>query len=195
MADPGSSARFPTTLWSRVVAAARRDAPEDRNALAELCAAYWFPVYAFIRRKGNDPESALDLAQDYFTRLLEKRTLAAADPTKGRFRAFLRADIAFFLADSRDRDAALKRGGGIRFIPLIDAEARYAAEPAVGLTPACLFDRAWALSLLATVVDRLRDEFESDGKADVFDSLKVVLEDDPRLDPLCGGGPGGWGPP
>ena len=111
MVDSRSSARFPTTLWSRVVAAGRRAAPEDRDALAELCAAYWFPVYAFIRRKGNDPESALDLAQDYFVRLLERRTLAAADPSKGRFRAFLRADIAYFLADSRDRDAALKRGG------------------------------------------------------------------------------------
>jgi DNA-directed RNA polymerase specialized sigma24 family protein len=179
MADPRSSARFPTTLWSRVVAAARRDAPGDCDALAELCAAYWFPVYAFIRRKGSDPESALDLAQDYFTRLLEKRTIAAADPTKGRFRAFLRADIAFFLADSRDRDAALKRGGGVRFVPL-DAESRYAAEPADELTPACLFDRAWAMSLLAAVVERLRDDFECEGKAGVFETLKVVLEDDPR---------------
>ncbi len=116
-------ARFPTTRWSRVIAAGDAAGPGATEALAELCQAYWFPDYAYIRRKGHGPEQAADLAQSYFTRLLERRTLAAADPRKGRFRAFLIADCAFFLADSRDREAARKRGGHLRFIP-IEAEGR-----------------------------------------------------------------------
>jgi DNA-directed RNA polymerase specialized sigma24 family protein len=176
MVEPRPSAHFPTTHWSRVIAAGRL---ADRDALADLCTAYWFPVYAFIRRKGHDAESALDLAQGYFTRLLERQALAVADPGKGRFRSFLRADIAFFLSDCRDREAAIKRGGSVRFLP-IDAEGRYAAEPSDDLTPDRLFDRAWALSLLSAVIDRLRAESASAGKAAAFEVLKVVLEDDPR---------------
>lgn len=184
MTDLRSTHEFPTTHWGRVIAAGDRDAPEARDALAELCAAYWFPVYAFIRRKGNDPESSLDLTQGYFARLLESGALAAADPGKGRFRAFLRADAAFFLADARDRDGALKRGGGIRFVPL-DAEGRYAAEPADGLTPERLFDRAWALDLLTAVVDRLREEYAGAGKSAAFEMLKGILDGDPRHAPYA----------
>ena len=87
MAEDRPDGRFPTTRWSRVVAAADPDRPEARAALAELCAAYWFPVYALVRRKGHDPDAALDLTQDYFARLVEKPVLAAADRSKGRFRA------------------------------------------------------------------------------------------------------------
>jgi DNA-directed RNA polymerase specialized sigma24 family protein len=179
LADPDPVASFPTTHWSRVARAGGLDDSQGRADLAELCRAYWFPVYAYIRRRGHDPASAADLTQDYFTRLIEKGTLAAADPVKGRFRAFLRADCSFFLADSRDRDAALKRGGGVRFVPL-DAEGRYAVEPADELTPERHFDRAWALSLLAAVLDRLRSEFADAGKANAFEALKVVLTDGPR---------------
>lgn len=184
MTDLRSAREFPTTRWSRVIAAGDRAAPEAHDALAELCTAYWFPVYAFIRRKGNDAESSLDLAQGYFARLLESRALAAADPGKGRFRAFLRADVAFFLADVRDRDAALKRGGGIRFVPL-DAEGLYAAEPADTMTPERLFDRAWALGLLAAVIDRLRGEYAGAGKSSVFEALKGVLDGDLRAAPYA----------
>ena len=112
MNEPPPPARFPTTHWSRVARAGDRPTPEARAALAELCGAYWYPIYALIRRKGHDPDAALDLTQDYFARLLEKGTVAAADPAKGRFRSFLLADCGFFLADRRDRDRALKRGGG-----------------------------------------------------------------------------------
>src|SRR5262245_56592863 len=136
MTQPRPSDRFPTTRWSRVVAAGDRDAAGAGEALAELCAAYWFPVYAFVRRKGHDPERALDLTQDYFARLLEKGTVAAADPVKGRFRSFLLADCVFFLADRRDHDRARKRGGGRAALPIDarDAEGRYLHEPAHGLT-------------------------------------------------------------
>src|SRR4051812_22401823 len=104
-----SAARFPTTCWSRIVAARGPVTPEARAALAELCAAYWYPLYAFIRRKGRGPEEALDATQDYFARLLERGTVAAADPLRGRFRSFLLADCTRFLADRRERDHAAKR--------------------------------------------------------------------------------------
>jgi hypothetical protein len=107
-----SPARFPTTHWSRVARAGGEPTPEARAALAELCGAYWYPIYALIRRKGHGADQALDLTQDYFARPMEKGTVAAADPEKGRFRSFLLADCSFFLAGRRDRDRALKRGGG-----------------------------------------------------------------------------------
>ena len=184
MTEPHGPPGFPTTCWSRVRRASDPASPEAREALTDLCLAYWFPVYAYIRRKGADPDRAADLAQDYFVRLLEKGTLAAANPVKGRFRAFLLADCAFFLADARDHDAALKRGGGLRFLPM-DAEGRYRAEPVDDLTPDRLFDRAWALSLLAAVVERLKAEFASNGKLEAFEAMKFVLTDGPRAVPLA----------
>ena len=105
MEQPRPPAGFPTTHWSRVARAG------DSTALAALCVAYWYPIYALIRRKGHPPDRALDLTQAYFARLIEKGTIAAADPARGRFRAFLRADCTYFLADALDRDRALKRGG------------------------------------------------------------------------------------
>jgi DNA-directed RNA polymerase specialized sigma24 family protein len=126
--------RFPTTRWSRIAAAAD---PEACGALAELCSAYWFPVYSFIRRRGHGPEDALDLTQDYFARLVEKGTVAAANPARGRFRSFLLTDCTFFLADSRDRIRALKRGAGraVLSIDARDAEGRFCHEPSHDITP------------------------------------------------------------
>src|SRR5947209_2796576 len=138
MAEPTPPGdRFPTTRWSRVVAAGGGGDPGAGAALAELCTVYWYPIYAMIRRRGHDPDEAADLAQAYFARLLEKGTLAAADPAKGRFRAFLRTDCGFFLADARDRANALKRGGGVAPVSISsrDAEGRYRVEPADGMTP------------------------------------------------------------
>ena len=180
--DRISSARFPTTHWSRVVAASGRATPDDREALAELCRAYWYPLYAFIRRKGFQPEDAQDLTQAYFARLLQTGVLAAADPEKGRFRAFLRTDCGFFLADQRDRENALKRGGGVTPVSFDarDAEGRYQVEPADLLTPDRLFDRAWALTLLDGVLDQLTREYADSGRAELFAQLKVVLTDGPR---------------
>jgi RNA polymerase sigma-70 factor (ECF subfamily) len=187
MADHRPDGRFPTTHWSRIVAAADPGRPDAHAALAELCAAYWFPVYALIRRKGHDPEAALDLTQDYFARLLEKPVLAAADHRKGRFRAFLLTDCVHFLANARDRAARLKRGGDRTFVPIDSgaAEGRYGAEPAHDLTPERLFERTWALTLLAAVFDALRLEFESDGKGAAFEELKVVLEGGPAAVPYA----------
>src|SRR5262249_37999009 len=182
MNEPPPPARFPTTHWSRVARAGGLPTPEARAALAELCGAYWYPIYALIRRKGYEAEAALDLTQGYFARLLEKGTVAAADRDKGRFRAFLRTDCGFFLADQRDRENALKRGGGVTpaSIDARDAEGRYRVEPADLLTPERLFDRTWALMLLDGVLDRLAREYADSGRAELFEQLKVVLTDGPR---------------
>jgi RNA polymerase sigma-70 factor (ECF subfamily) len=184
MSDPSPTpaGRFPTTRWSRVVAAGDGDASGASEALSDLCAAYWFPLYAFVRRKGNDPDRALDLTQGYFARLLEKGLVASADPSRGRFRSFLLADCAHFLAHERERDGAIRRGGGrpILSIDGADAEGRYRLEPSHEQTPERLFDRDWALALLESVLDGLRRDYERTGRGSTFDILKVVLTDGPR---------------
>ena len=180
---PSPAGSFPTTRWSRIVAAG--DGAATGEALAELCAAYWFPIYAFIRRKGNDPERALDLTQGYFARLLERRTVAAADPARGRFRSFLLADCSHFLAHQRDRDDAAKRGGGRAAVSIDarDAEGRYLVEPAHEQTPERLFERDWALTLLEEVLSGLRREYERTGRGAAFEVLKVALDTGSRRVP------------
>ena len=174
---PPAAGHFPTTSWGRVAAAGDHASAEARAALGELCAAYWAPIYAFIRRKGHGPEEALDLTQDYFARLLEKGTVSAAEPTRGRFRSFLLADCSFFLANRRKMDGALKRGGDqtILAIDLRDAEGSLLNEPAHGRTPERLFERDWALALLGAVGDRLEKDYAAVGRADAFRLLKPIL--------------------
>ena len=183
--DPSLNHRFPTTRWSRVVAAGDRAEPAARQALAELCGAYWYPIYALIRRKGHGPDEALDLTQDYFARLLEKGTVAAADRVKGRFRSFLLADCSFFLADRRDHDRALRRGGGrpVLSIDARDAEGRFLREPSHDQTPERLFDRAWALDLIARVFDRLERHYNDMGRSELFRCLKPLVSSDPDAVP------------
>lgn len=175
-------AGFPTTRWSRVVAAGDGAAPGAGEALAELCGSYWFPLYAFIRRKGYGPEQALDLTQGYFARLLERRTVAAADPARGRFRSFLLADCSHFLAHQRERDGAAMRGGGRASLSIDarDAEGRYRLEPSHERTPERLFERDWALTLLEGVLAGLRGEYERSGRSVLFEALKGVLTDGRR---------------
>jgi RNA polymerase sigma-70 factor (ECF subfamily) len=174
---PGGQSAFPATHWSRVVAAADQVAPGARAALEELCSVYWYPIYAFIRRKGNDAEKSLDLTQSYFARLLEHGILAAADSRKGSFRGFLRTDCEHFLIDRHRRENARVRGGSVTFIPVDarDAEGRYLFEPADAMTPDRLFDRAWATTLLNRVLDLLAAEHAEPARARVFAELKVFL--------------------
>jgi DNA-directed RNA polymerase specialized sigma24 family protein len=178
MNESVSPAGFPTTHWSRVAHAVDPAAPEARAALAELCRAYWYPIYAFIRRKGNDPEQALDLTQGYFAHLLERGIVAAADPVRGRFRSFLLADCRHFLAHERERGAAARRGGQhvVLSINASDAEGQYQLEPAHEQTPERLFERDWALALLEDVLAVIRRDYESSGRGAMFEVLKVVLE-------------------
>jgi RNA polymerase sigma-70 factor (ECF subfamily) len=142
---------------------------------------YWYPIYVYIRHRGYAPEQAGDLTQDFFAYVLERDLFAKADPARGRFRAFLRTVCARHLADLRDRENAARRGGGRRPVPIdpLDAERRYAREPAHELTPERIFDRTWALTLLDRVVDRLRVEYEDAGRGDRFAALIALLTRDP----------------
>jgi RNA polymerase sigma-70 factor (ECF subfamily) len=183
---PGSG-RFPTTHWSRIAEAIDLAAPEARDALAALCQAYWYPLYLFIRRQGHQPDEATDLVQEYFARLLRGNVLEAADPAKGRFRTFLIADCKRFLSHERRR-ARAKRRGGDRQIVSIDAreaEGRYAREPGHDVTPERLYQRAWALTSLDSVLGRLRAEYEQGGRGHVFAQLKEVLSSGPQALPYA----------
>jgi RNA polymerase sigma-70 factor (ECF subfamily) len=176
MNESAQPARFPTTHWSRVAHAVNPAAPEARAALAELCGAYWYPIYAYIRRRGHDPDVALDLTQDYFTRLLETDVLASADHRRGRFRAFLRTDCGFFLSHHHERRRALKRGGRAALpIDARDAEGRYLREPADATTPERLFDQCWALNLLDEVLKQLAREHADTGRAAQFKILQGAI--------------------
>lgn len=177
--EPGGSSNvpFPTTRWSQVVVAVGCDDGTARLALAELCAAYWYPLYAFVRRKGHSPDAAADLVQGTFVNLLDRNCLARVGPDRGRFRSFLMAACTHHLADRRDCEQAAKRGGGFVPIPFdrLDAEGRYAIEPVDELTAERLFERRWAISLLDRAVSRLEAESLASGKADLVSELLPTL--------------------
>jgi len=172
---PGSS-QFPTTRWTLVVSAGAPDRKEARSALVSLCEGYWYPLYAYLRRRGYPADQAQDLTQDFFMRVLEGRYLDRADPDKGRFRSFLLTSLKFFVADQEDLHCAHKRGGGT-VLPLefLSGEERYQCEPAHDETPERIFERHWALSVLDRVVERLRNEFVHHGRPEHFERLKVFL--------------------
>jgi RNA polymerase sigma-70 factor (ECF subfamily) len=168
---------FATTRWSLVLQAAEGDTGHSQEALAALCATYWYPLYAFIRRQGFDADQAQDHTQEFFARLLEKDYLKVADRERGRFRSFLLAACQHFLANERDKARAQKRGGGRLHVPIDfhDAEHRYGHEPAHHLTAEKLFERRWALTLLDQVLQRLRQEMADRGRGPVFELLKGCL--------------------
>jgi DNA-directed RNA polymerase specialized sigma24 family protein len=174
-------ASFPTTRWSRLAHAVNPAAPEARAALAELCEAYWYPIYAFIRRRGHDPDEALDLTQDYFARLLETNMLASADQRRGRFRTFLRTDCGFFLSHQNERRRALKRGGdrAVLSIDVRDAEGRYLREAVDAITPERLFDQSWAVNLLDAVMKQLAREYVESGRGAQFEILQASISNQP----------------
>jgi RNA polymerase sigma factor (sigma-70 family) len=167
---------FPTTRWTLVIAAADPQRKEARSALVSLCEGYWYPLYAYIRRRGYPADQAHDLTQQFFIRLLEGRYLDRADPEKGRFRSFMLTSLKFFVADEGDRQRAHKRGGGA-VVPLeiSSGEDRYQREPSHDETPERIFERRWALSVLDRVVEKLRNEFVHHGRSEHFERLKVFL--------------------
>ena len=168
---------FATTHWSVIVAAGDSESPDKEQALATLCRTYWHPVYSYLRRRGKDVAAAEDLTQAFFTNLLEKKTIKAADQTRGRFRSFLLTSVKNFVSNEWDRERAMKRGGGKTPIPLdIDAaEASYKAEPAQKDTPERVFERRWALALLDRVLERLGDEMHRAGHGQRFERLRGHL--------------------
>ncbi len=170
-------ATFATTHWSVVLAAGDPDTLQSAAALEQLCRAYWYPLYACVRRRGHQPQDAQDLTQGFFASLLAGNYLARADRERGRFRTFLLTAFDNFLHNEHDRTTALKRGGGREFISWDEhvAEGRYAQEPAGGLSPEQLFEKRWAATLLERVLVRLRAEFDQAERRELFDQLKPHL--------------------
>ncbi len=173
----GAAAAFHTTRWSVVLTAGLRDGPAARAALETLCSAYWYPLYAYVRRRGILAEDARDLTQGFFARLLEQNDCARADPQRGRFRAFLLASLRHFLANERDRERADKRGGGAAPLPLDleGAEERYALEDCRELTPEEHFDRVWTLELLEKSLAIVQAEYAAREQAELFHALAATL--------------------
>ena len=192
--SPEGHTLFRTTHWSVVLAAGGAVAPDAHAALAKLCQTYWYPLYAFVRRKGHPHEEAQDLTQAFFTRLLEKNQIAQADPNRGRFRTFLLHSFENFL-HTEHRDATTQKRGGGREIISWDAHTaaeRYAGEPADGASPATLFERHWVTVLLESVLGATRREFAASGREELFDHLEPHLWGDdlstpyPRIGELLG---------
>jgi RNA polymerase sigma-70 factor (ECF subfamily) len=177
MPPSSGNANFATTRWSLVVAASQSPSPQARAALEELCGNYWYAVYAFVRRRGKQVDDARDLTQEFFTRLLEKEHLEAADRERGRFRTFLLTAVAHFLSNERERACAQKRGGGQAVLSLDfeRGEERYRHEPADPWTAEKIFERRWALTLLDHSVTKLKQDYSAAGKGPLFDELKVFL--------------------
>lgn len=188
MVSPDSASRrrrdaFATTRWSLVVAAGDRETPQAQEALASLCGIYWPPLYAFLRRQGADHERALDLTQGFFSALIEKNYLGDARRERGRFRTFLLAAVKHYVANERDREHAVKRGGGHALISLDDVQEGRTEflAPSHDETPEKLFDRRWARALLDTSLNRLREEMGRSTGLRRFEPLVTNLTGDTEI--------------
>ena len=177
MTNSPSNDEFRTTHWSMVVSSREQDSDVRRDSLGELCQAYWYPLFAYLRRKGYGPEAAADYVQGFFVELIDKEFLDAVSPEQGRFRWFLMSAVKRFVAKQVEKQSTQKRGGDRQFFSLNidDAEQRYQLEPVDGWTAEKLFDRRWALAVLQQALEILRVEQEKKGK------LKLYLELQPTL--------------
>ncbi len=171
---------FRSTIWADVQMAGRSESPAAQVALEKLCHTYWYPLYAYVRRQGYAAEQAQDLTQEFFYRVLQKQYFSAADPARGRFRAFLLASLKNFLAKEWQSSQAQKRGGGATIFSLdaASAEERYQHEPAVTQTPETIYEQRWAYALLEQVLVRLREEFAEADKTERFEELSAFLLED-----------------
>ena len=167
---------FVTTHWSLVLSARDKKSPQSAEALEKLCRAYWYPLYAYVRRTGQSKENAEDLTQAFFARLLERNAVAAVAPEKGRFRSFLLASLNHFLSDEWDKARAQKRGGGkVISLDLQSAETRLGEIPVENFTPEKAFEHRWAITLLEQVYQRLGEEYRAQDKGTLFDALRTTL--------------------
>jgi RNA polymerase sigma factor (sigma-70 family) len=173
----GRTGAFATTNWSVVLEAGKGDLPRSATAMEKLCRRYWYPIYAFVRRRGHDRQSAEDLTQAFFAHLLDQDTLKRVDARKGKFRTFLLASLANFLANEWDKRQTWKRGGRNQIISLDEAAAEelYLHEPVEPATPEKLFDRRWALTLVAEVLAQLKQEYIAQNKTALFAQLEPAL--------------------
>ncbi|MHC4325536.1 MAG: RNA polymerase sigma factor, partial [Planctomycetota bacterium] len=185
MKDPPGRQQFVTTHWSLVGAARPGEAGRTRaaEALEELCRAYWWPLYAFVRRGGYSADDSRDLTQAFFARFIETDGFASANRERGRFRSYLLGAMKHFLANEWHRAQTQKRGGRAHFIEFDapDPEARYAGAAQQSDNPELLFDREWALQTVAGALQELRDEMAKAGKGEQFDILKGCLTAEDEL--------------
>jgi DNA-directed RNA polymerase specialized sigma24 family protein len=167
---------FATTHWS-VVQSAGHTTAEGAAALEKLCRTYWYPLYAYVRRRGFSEHDAEDLTQGFFTQLLYRKSIRDVSKDKGRFRSFLLASINYFIADERKSARAQKRGGGCTILSFDaqEAETRYRMEPVDVRTPEVIFDHRWAMTLLDQVLVRLKEQFVHEGKSHLFKGLQPFL--------------------
>ncbi len=168
---------FATTSWTRIVSATDENSSETESALAELCEIYWFPLYAFVRRKDHSKEEAEDITQAFFVQLLENRRLAMADVSRGKFRTFLLSSLTNFMANWHRDQSAEKRGGGkIPFsIDFAFADQRFGEQPSEEITAEKAFERTWAMELLASAMAAVCDQYESTDKSELFAALQPFL--------------------
>lgn len=180
-ADREPIAAFATTHWSVVLGAGHNPDGAADESLAELCRSYWYPLYAYVRRRVKDVGEAQDLTQEFFARLLEKNLLAHAAPERGRFRSFLLTAMKNFLTNEWNKAHAKKRGGGRAPLSLDFhlGESRYGLDPGHDLTPERVYERKWALTLLDRVLDRLQTEHHEAGKLELFNALRPLIAGDP----------------
>jgi len=176
---------FATTRWSMVLQATQGDSPGAAEALEKLCRTYWYPLYAFIRRKGYPAPEAEDLTQEFFARLLRRGFPNGIKPDGGKLRSFLLKALGNFLANEWHGKKAGKRGGGIPVLSLqaLDAEKHYRLESVDNATPEVLFDRRWASVLLERVRASLRQDYHAEGKADLYAKLQPCLTGAERFIP------------
>jgi len=185
---PPSDRVFHTTHWSVVLAAREQDGTVARDALARLCSAYWYPLYAFVRARGHGPHDAEDLTQEFFRRFLERNSLENVSPAGGKFRSFLLVCVKHFLANEWERAHAQRRGGGQALIPLDggEAETRWSLEPADNSTPDVLFEKRWACAVLEQTMKALEAEYAAKNKAEAFEDFRGFLPgglgDESRMD-------------
>lgn len=180
----GKSVAFGTTLWTEVLQAADSSSSNSGAALEKLCRAYWYPLYAFVRRQGYDVHEAQDLTQAFFSDLLTKNFLDRVDRGKGKFRSYLLARLKNFLANEWTYQRRQKRGGGQTLFSLdeTDAEGRYVEEPADNATPERLYERRWAQAVLDEVLRKLGSEYETAENARRFTELKRFLVEADQAD-------------
>jgi RNA polymerase sigma factor (sigma-70 family) len=176
VAKRSGGACFVTTHWSVVLGAGQNDTTRAQDALGRLCQTYWYPLYAYVRQRGHSPQDAQDLTQEFFARLLLRKTLREIKREGGKFRSFLLTAMNHFLVDEWRKLKAEKRGAGqIVSLEGREAETRYGHEPVDRITPEKLFEQNWALALLDTVYARLEAEYQEQGKERVFDVLRFCL--------------------
>lgn len=174
----GKGGQFMSTSWSAVFLSAQSQAPGSDRAREEFCQLYWYPLYAFIRRRGYNEDDARDLTQGFFLFILDRKALQRATPAKGKFRSFLLGSLKNYLSNVYQHENAIKRGGKIDFVSVdfSDGEDRYSQEPADLLTPEKVFDANWALTLLGQAIERLKGEYSAQGKGIIFEALRPFLD-------------------